>query len=466
MKSTAKIAFLFLLTHSIFGQGNEKIVIIGDKLVGKTVNGENFREVIGNVVMTQEDVRITCNKAIQNLSKNEAELIGNVVATQDTIQIFTERGYYFGNEKYTYSDTTVKLFDGSATLTADEGYYYFDEDRAEFYNNVKLVDSVNTLTSMRLVYYNDADKAVATDNVKIDDKTSSIYADSLIHFRNEDKTRAYSNIAITNTENNVVLYGNKLFDEGKRKYSQITGSPLLVKVDTSESGRIDTLMIKSLKMESYNDSTDRLVATDSVKIIRGNFYSVSDYSVYFRKQDYIFTYKQNQESSQPVMWYENSQLVGDSIHVFLIENELDHIDIKINSFILSQNEKYKKRYDQISGNFIKMNFFQRELKSTFVQGNVLSIYYLFEEKEPNGLLKSSSAEAKILFDSSKVKDVRLYGSVKSEYHPENLIVGKELDFTLPTFRLFTNKPDKNKFKSEIKKRHKNILWQKNYAVKN
>jgi hypothetical protein len=77
-----------------------------------------------------------------------------------------------------------------------------------------------------------------------------------------------------------------------------------------------------------------------------------------------------------------------------------------------------------------------------VRGNVLSIYYLYEDEEPNGLLKSSSEEAKILFKNNGVENVRLYGNPISEYHPENLVEGKEKDFTLPTFVLVKNKPTK------------------------
>ncbi|MCK7521691.1 MAG: hypothetical protein MZV64_30395 [Ignavibacteriales bacterium] len=51
----------------------------------KFVDGESVREVIGNVRLSQGNVIVTCNMAIQYLARNEAELIGNVIANQDSL---------------------------------------------------------------------------------------------------------------------------------------------------------------------------------------------------------------------------------------------------------------------------------------------------------------------------------------------------------------------------------------------
>ena len=439
-----KFLFILLLSFTALqAQTNDDIIfIIGDSLKGKVINNESIREVMGNVIMTQDNIRITCNLAIQNITRNEAELIGNVVVTQDTITILTDKGYYFGNDKYTYSDTGVTLDDGHMVLIADEGYYYFNTKVAVFNQNVELIDTINNLSSDKLTYYNDLDKAVAVDDVTISSDKSTIYSDSLIHFRESNTTYAFKNITIENSENQMVITGEELIDEGELNYTKITGDPLLVKVDTSKSGQLDTLFIRSLMMESIEDSTNRLIATDSVIIIRGEFTSSNDISILYRDDDKIFTYKREDDLRSPVLWYTTSQLVGDSIDIYLDENQLDWIDIKKDALIISRKEGYDLRYDQISGDNIKLYFSNEGIEKTEVIGDVLSIYFIFEENEPNGLLKSSSNKAKMIFDDNKVIDVKLYGSIESEYHPENLIEGNELDFTLPSFFIYKFKPNK------------------------
>jgi len=434
---------LFLSFAALQAQSNDDLIrIVGDSLKGKVINGESIREVMGNVVMTQDNVHITCDLAIQNITRNEAELIGNVIVTQDTVTILTEKGYYFGNDKYTYSDTGFTLDDGHMVLIADEGYYYFNTKVAVFNQNVKLVDTVNILSSEKLTYYNDLDKAVAVYDVSISNDKSTIYSDSLIHLRGTNTTYAFNNIKIENSENQMVITGRELIDEGQLNYTKITGDPLLVKVDTSKSGQLDTLFIRSQMMESIEDSTNRLIATDSVIIIRGDFSSTNDISILYQDKDNIFTYKRENDLRSPVLWYTTSQLVGDSIDIYLDENQLDWIDIKKDALIISRKEGYDFRYDQISGDNIKLYFSNEGLEKTEVIGDVLSIYFIFEENEPNGLLKSSSDKAKMIFDDNKVIDVKLYGAIESEYHPENLIEGNELDFTLPSFFIYKFKPSK------------------------
>ncbi|MCB0747199.1 MAG: hypothetical protein KDC90_07005, partial [Ignavibacteriae bacterium] len=76
------IVFILIFFNSVFSQDQTSpITIKGDSLKGKLVSGENIREVIGNVIIIQDDIKITCSKAIQYLAKNSALLIGNVVLT-------------------------------------------------------------------------------------------------------------------------------------------------------------------------------------------------------------------------------------------------------------------------------------------------------------------------------------------------------------------------------------------------
>jgi len=195
-------------------------------------------------------------------------------------------------------------------------------------------------------------------------------------------------------------------------------------------------------MKAYSDSTRRLIATDSVKIARGDFSSINSYSIYFQSDKHLYTFKRDADLRSPVLWNGNTQLIGDTVNIFLQENRLSRMNINSNALIITDNPEYDFRYEQVSGKEIKMFFGEDGLELSEVKGNVLSIYYLYEDGEPNGLLKSSSEEAKIFFKDNDVENVRLYGNPVSEYHPENLVQGKEKDFTLPTFIIIPNKPTK------------------------
>ena len=454
MKKNIIILFIFI-TLQIFAQDKHKqITITGDSLKGKLIEGENFREVIGNVVITQDDVIITCLKAIQNISKNSAVLIGNVVVKQDSVVITTEKGNYYGNEKITTSDTLVHLQNNSTNLIANTGLYNLETKIAEFNGNVLFYDSVTTLRSQKLIYEKEIEKIIATKNVEVSDSVSKINADSLIHLRNTKLSEGYGDVKIYSKENNVTISGKRLLDDKQNNISKIFGDPFLIQIEALSDSTYDTLYIQSKYMEAKSDSGSKLIAIDSVKIIRGDFLSNNDYTIYDKAVEEITILKQN-EKPVPILWYENTQITGDSLYIHLDSSKIKNVEIIKNAIMISQDSVYQFRYNQMSGDTIYLYFNDGDLSQTNVNGNVLSIYYLFDEKEPNGLLKSSGEKFKIFIADNKVTDVKLYGSPVSEYHPENLVKGNEKSFTLPTFILYSNKPDKKKFENMFFEINKN-----------
>jgi lipopolysaccharide export system protein LptA len=421
----------------------EPTTIIGDSLIGKQINGENIREVIGHVILTQGNIRITCNRATQFLAKNDAILEGDVVVTQDTLTINADKGYYYGNDRIAKCTTGVKLNDKKIILTAVNGNYYFNENRAYFTENVKLYDTATTLTADQLTYFKKEEKAIAVGNVSIKDSINTIQSDSMIHFRNDRITYADKNVKIIDSKNNTIIYSSHLEDYAKKKYTLITNFPVLVKIDTLDKGRKDSLIISSRIMESFNDTSKKFIATDSVRIVRGEFASRNNYTILFKEKDKIITMKRNPEDSFPVLWYELTQLSGDSIEIFLQNNKLDKIDVYKNGLIVSQNKNFVNRFDQISGDMIIIYFDSLGISTTDVLGNVLSIYYTYEDEDPNGLTKSSAQKAKIIFQNKKADEVKLYGNPVSDYYPENMVEGNELTYTLPSFMVLKDRPEKN-----------------------
>jgi lipopolysaccharide export system protein LptA len=445
----------------LHAQQDQFITVIGDSLMGKMIAGESIREVYGHVILTQGKVVITCDKAVQYLSRNDADLEGNVIAKQDTLTILTPKAHYFGNEKRSRSVSGVTLNDTKVILTADSGDYFFKDDKAFFEGHVKMYDTATTLTSDQMTYFKSQNRMVAVNNVKIIDSTNIIEADSLEHFRSTRITFANRNVKILSTGNNTIIYGDHLEDYGQRSYTLINKNPLLIQIDSSKIKdttvninpnkklnpdssivQIDTLIIKSDIMEAYRDTTDRFEAIDSVRILRGTFASVNDYTIYFRKQERIVTKKMGHVRPQPILWNDNTQMTGDSIAIHLHNNRIRLLDVIGNGFLLSQNEIYKKRYDQISGEKIFISFDSTDITSTEVKGQVLSIYFMYEKNSGNGLTKSSAQNAVILFKERKVETVKMFVFPKSDYYPEKMVENKELSYTLPGFVIFTNRPTK------------------------
>ncbi len=449
------IILIFILASVCLAQDNPEddvVTIKGDRYEGKKIGGRDVREIIGNVVITQAGATITCDRAIQFLDDDNAELTGNVILVQDTTIVRTPKAYYYGSTKTTYSVSGVQLIDGKVTLESDSGYYHLDTRIARFRGNVKLYDLINNLESDSLIYYRDLRKAEAAGRVKLRDTGSVMFADSLVHFQDAGDTYAFKNIVIKNFTNNTLITGNYLEDFRKQARRFITGEPLLVKIDTLEDGRYDTLFIEAKEMYATGDSADVIIAKDSVRIIRGDFSSFNSETTMIQGEDRIFLYRKPEDSYPPVIWIEDSQLSGDSINIFLDGNDLKKVFVNRNALVISRNKGYNFRFDQISGDSLKMNFTERKLNRTEVYGNVLSIYYMYENEEANGLIKSSAGSTSIYFRENKISDVKMFTAPISEYHPENLVEGNEQSFTIPGFVIYKFRPDKE----SVLKRIENI----------
>jgi len=454
-----KIIFYILFPFTLLFAQGEYITVTGDSLTGHMVDGESIREVYGNVVLTQGNVVITCDKAIQFITRNDAELIGRVVVKQDSLTITTPHGFYYGGRRVAESHSGVKLDDKKVILTASEGEYFFNEDRAFFRKNVRLYDTTTTLTSDSLTYFQKENRAVAVGNVKIVDPENVIESDSLEHFRMTRISFADNNVKITNRKNNVVILGNHLEDYANKAYSIINEEPILVQIDTTYADSVrmdslgtvidtvrykalDTLIIKSNYMEAFRDTINKFEARDSVQILRGIFASKNDYTIYYRNENKILTQKISPEANQPVLWYEYSQLTGDSVSIYLVQNNIRLLELDKNAFVVSQNPLYNSRFDQISGEKVKLNFEEKGLHSTEVEQNVYSIYYLYDDNKPNGLIKATSETALITILNKRVDVVKLSKSAKSEYHPEGMVKNNELSYTLPGFKIIPGRPVK------------------------
>ena len=309
-------AIFFLLNWNVFGQGKDDIILKhADVFAGKNVNGEDIRELTGNVHLVQDNVLVWCDRAVQHLAKNEVELTGRVRVLRDTVTLTAKRGTYYGNTKKAVCEDGVRLETTHVTLLADSGTYFTEEKKSFFHSHVRVIDS-----------------------------TTTIFSDELTYLEKERESIAVRNVRVINADNNVQLFGDYLEHFDDTHYSRITERPRLMQIDTSSKGVVDTLVVKSLLMESFDDSTKKLIATDSVAMARGALAVRCGWARYFTQKQFI------ELRQAPVVWYDDNQASGDSITLFMSHNKLQHAVIRNRTFALSLSDSaYPARYNQLTG---------------------------------------------------------------------------------------------------------------------
>ena len=426
-----KPRFFFILFGMFFflppwfpAHGQEiKLMVVehADSLVGKTIGGEAFRELIGNVRLRQDKVIIRCDRAIQYLDRNEVELLGNVVIIQDTLTLKTSHGLYIGNTRLARSSAPIEVNDGSTVLTASSGEYDVNRKIAVFSGDVTVDDPNTRIHALHLVYERDSSKAIATGNVNIDFK-----------------------------QDNALMLGDSVVQYLDRKVTIVRGNPYLRQVDSTfvkrrdapDSLRLDTLHMTSGRMEAYRDSTNTFVASDSVRILRGDLAARANLVMMFRNDSLAVL------RFDPVVWYRDTQISADSIAVRFSSNAVEKMEAHREAFAASKSKPEPGdtlgppgRFDQTEGDIITMFFNEHKLHRIEIDGSAISLYWLYDGRALNGVRRESGDRMVITFKNGKADVIHTIGGVEGVYYPEKLVHSRESGFNLEGFRWRTDRPN-------------------------
>jgi lipopolysaccharide export system protein LptA len=416
------LASVLLYSKGAIAQGGRVIVLENaDNVEGKQLNGENAREFVGNVRFSQENVHISCDRALQMLQTGRVDLTGNVVVVDDSgVTMKSPRGVYFRDERRAVALDSVHLSDGNVVLTAKFGEYFVDPKRAFFRRQVVVEDSASTVT-----------------------------ADSLTYYRVDKRSIAQGDVKVYNRTDNITITGHRLDHWSEKQFSRVTQDPVLTQVDSNTSGTRDTLIVRSRVMEAYRDTLKLLLAIDSVQIVRTDLAAVCSLAKFYTESDSLML------RGSPIVWYQDTQVTGDSINVYLKRRKLDHVDVMGNAFAISQGDSgFPERYDQITGEKMRMQFGDQGLQHIDVETRAISVYHLYEDSLGNGLNKTSGDRIIISFVEGKVQALRVIGGVEGQYQPENMVKGKEREFQIAGFQLHTNRPGRYASEMPLKTTHK------------
>lgn len=402
-----------VLWHGILlGQeGNVVVLNHADSLVGREIDGERARELIGNVRMTQGSVVVTCRRAVQYLGSNRVALEGEVQVADSTMRMVGNRGMYYGNERVAEAFERVMVDDRNTSLTSDYGKYFVREKRALFIGRVT-----------------------------VEDTGSILNADTLFYYRTDRHSIGTGNVSIRNRSGRMKVFGDRFENDRARKYSVMTGSPRMIEIDTAGGGRPDTLTVTSMRMESYEDSLERLVATDSVRMVRSQLAAEAGSSIFFTKLDSIIL------REHPFVWYESdqsqdNQVSGDSIFIRLRDRKLETVFVRGTAAAISRADShYVHRFNQMTGQEIILHFADSKLDRVDVDRTATSLYYLFDGRKPNGVNRSSGDHVTMTFVAGKIDKLKIIAGPEGQFFPEKMVRGKESQYNLAGFNWRENRP--------------------------
>ena len=430
-------------------------------------NLPNIQVLTGNVILRHDDIYLYCDSAHLNQNTNSFQAFKNVKIQQgDSLTIHSNLLNYNGNTRIAhlyhnvklihhevtlYTDTLTynrnkdlgyytcggKLIDSQNTLTSQHGYYHSNTKTAEFNHNVIGKNTNSTLTSDTLTYNTQTKIATILGPTTIQHTDSTtIYAeqgwyntttdqsqllknpiinhqngktlqgDTIYYNKQTGIGQAYHNITLKDTINKISLHGHYAYHKEQGEISIITDSALMIQYTQNDTTYIHSDTIYTYTQNPNNKTT---IAYHNVRLYNKQYQSVCD-SLTYSTTDSIIHLMQI-----PIIWNQDQQITGDTIHIHTHNQDIDKMHIIGNAIMIQQHDT--THYNQVSGKEIIAHIQNQQLNHVNISGNVESIFYPTDQDQIIGLNSIKSTYMTINFNQGKLDRFIVYPSPTATMHP-------------------------------------------------
>lgn len=461
-----------------------EVDVSADLLEEAVVAGERVRRLSGDVRLRQGETRLWSTRAIQYLDRREILFIGNVLVVERGDTLRADSVLYNRSTKVGRATGDVRLSDGDVLVTAPSGLYFTRQKRAQFSEGVQLVDSTAVLTSEAGEYWSDEKRAEFFGDVQLDEERTHLEADSVTYLRETDVSIARGNVFIersgafddsngereegqqddglqddgqdegrqgvgqddavaeaeadtlaqdagdqdgiagSDSLTRTLLFGEYAYNEDSTAYSRIEGTPLLVQLRQDSVGaEIDTLLIRAAVLESSReDSLQRLVAIDSVRIWQRDLAAVADSVVYDRfevEEDSLE--EEVRLFGSPMAWLQQNQVSGDTMLVKARDDAVDSLYVRSTSFVARQDSSIQ-RIHQLRGRNLDAAFEGDSLRALSIGPQAEAINFRSDDDgNPSGAVRMSADRIIFRFRGDDLDRLEAIRGTEGTYYPEELV---------------------------------------------
>lgn len=428
-----------------------------------------------NVYVTNEEYTVESKELTYNIKTKVVKLLDESTINTKSSTIRSKSGTYDSKNGQAIFNTRTTVESEDQIIIGNKLTYNEKNGNATAIGKVEVTDIKNNsvLFADQVDYNKKSGNGKATNNVIInkDNGKNLLYAQEAIYNKLIGYVRTRGNVVIIDTEQKSILKAEIVEFNENSSFMIATINPKLITLAEKDSlfMRADTLMnirkrdehklqlinINTDKKSSpiwvynllYADSTFRnqedeedkhlIIGNHHVKIYSDSMQAVCD-SIIYNQQDSIFKL-----FKKPIVWSKNQQSDADTIYIQTANNKLKEINLKGNSFLLSQIG-YTTYYDQIAGNYIDAYFEDDDLNLVHVNQNAESLYYGKDDDEKFiGLNKTESSEINVYFkDHNSIQRIAFIEEPKQIFIPIDKL--NDSNKYLTQYRMLTDKKPQSK----------------------
>jgi lipopolysaccharide transport protein LptA len=301
----------------------------------------------------------------------------------------------------------VKVVHGDIQLTGDKAWIYHNEKRIIVQNDVKIVDETTEITARRGIYERRENVVTLFGPVTIRDSVQTIRCDRIVYYRDKEEFVATGDVVLVDQENDARLTGSRLVYDRKKKYAELTGSPVLKTFD--EDGEL-LITVFSDKMEFFQE-IEKAVATSNVEIMQDEVKATCLVATLYNQREEIIL------SGNPEVTKEKNYMAADEIHLFMQEDELERVELWGNSNVIyaPPDTAAVQQESIINGEKITMELEEGKIRYIEIEKNAKTIYY----PEEDGLLGdknvATGGKMKLFMENDEISRVIIENNAEGTY---------------------------------------------------
>ena len=364
-----------------------------------------------------------------------AKFLAPVVINQGQRRIYSDQGYFdtdddkgefIGRAQFVEDDNISSadtiLYDGVSELTsllgnakynskteageADSIYYNKKTEKIKLVGDAKFRDQTNQVTGDRIDYDKKTEAMKVLGRSFLSNPPYLIVADDLNYEKASGLALADGEVVWQDTSSDYTIYADHIRYQEERSFIRAyndDGKPLL----ENKMNDTDTLFLSGDTLIAYKevyavgDTQKVFLSYANVEILMQDIQAVCDSLSYIGRDSQFVLY------DDPIMWSDSSQFSADVVHIKLVDNTIDVVNLDRNAIILSTEDMLF--FNQIAGNKADAYFKNKKIKTLDVEGNARSVYYLKDdEKAYIGANETECRQMIFKFASGNLKETRFY----------------------------------------------------------
>jgi lipopolysaccharide export system protein LptA len=252
------------------------------------------------------------------------------------------------------------------------------------------------------------DKIEFFKNVRLDADSQVLQADRLTFFKKDSSASAKGHVVMIDPKTNGRISGGEGQYSRDTQKSRIWNNPVLLKLDSAGK---DTLKIVSKVMEHYGKEK-KAIAIDNVVLTQGRIRSYCGRAEYYQPGQMALLI------DKPLVYYDSSEIKGDTIRLFFNKDTLKKIRVVGNAYgrFLEENKRRpdSSQVSRITGDTLEAYFANREIQRMEVRNHSNGINFLrCDTTTPNTL---SGKGMDFFFTKNALDSVHVFSNAKSTYY--------------------------------------------------